>query len=187
MIVSPWPTSHDSWLDPRLEIRPSPISGRGTFATQPIPAGQIVILWVHRILTKEETALAPPGLLLERSDHKWIWQPPDDPNAPDNLLNHSCNPNLWMADEVSLATTRAIDPNEELTSDYALFELEEDWLCKFLCNCGQPNCRRTITGRDWMRPELQLRYAGHFHPEIQKRIASGQLLSRHREQNSRDR
>jgi len=32
----------------------------------------------------------------------------------------------------------------------------------FECECGAPNCRKIVTGKDWQRPELQRRYAGYF-------------------------
>jgi SET domain-containing protein len=52
-----------SWLDPRLEIRPSVIHGRGTFATAPIAAGETVSVWAHRILFPSDVSTAPPGEL----------------------------------------------------------------------------------------------------------------------------
>jgi hypothetical protein len=42
---------------------------------------------------------------------------------------------------------------------------------EFECQCGASNCRRTITGKDWMNPELQQRYFGFFSPYLQRRIA----------------
>jgi S-adenosylmethionine decarboxylase len=42
---------------------------------------------------------------------------------------------------------------------------------EFDCTCGAPGCRRRVTGSDWQRPELQARYAGHFSPYLERRIA----------------
>ena len=74
-------------------------------------------------------------------------------------------------DEVTLAARKHVEPGEELTTDYALFELDIGSVCGFECRCGSGVCRRTITGRDWQLPELQTRYAGHWHPTLTQRIA----------------
>jgi hypothetical protein len=76
-----------------------------------------------------------------------------------------------MNDEVTLSARRDIAVGEELTGDYALWELEPEYVCPFDCQCGSSYCRRRITGRDWQSPKLQTRYAGHWHPSIEARIA----------------
>jgi uncharacterized protein len=38
------------------------------------------------------------------------------------------------------------------------------------CHCGRPQCRGTVTGKDWMKPELQEKYAGWFCWFIQRKI-----------------
>lgn len=43
-----------SWLDPRLEARPSPIDGYGLFANAPILAGEAVIRWGGRPIAAAE-------------------------------------------------------------------------------------------------------------------------------------
>jgi hypothetical protein len=44
----------DVWVDPRVEIRPSTISGRGLFATGPIEAGETVLRLGGRLVTTRE-------------------------------------------------------------------------------------------------------------------------------------
>jgi uncharacterized protein len=39
------------------------------------------------------------------------------------------------------------------------------------CKCRSSNCRGTLTGKDWQRPELQERYAGYFSAYLTKKIA----------------
>lgn len=84
-------------------------------------------------------------------------------------FNHSCDPNLWMADAVTVIARRDIQPGEELTIDEALISTMGDWQFN-PCNCGSSLCRGTITGNDWQLAELQQRYAGHFSPFINERI-----------------
>jgi hypothetical protein len=82
--------------------------------------------------------------------------------------NHSCDPNLWFADELTLVARRDIAAGEELTIDYALGTVDPAW--RLICHCGSPLCRKLITGDDWKLPELQKKYAGHFSPFINERI-----------------
>lgn len=62
---------------------------------------------------------------------------------------------------------RDIAPNEELTTDYALFD---DYDGAMECRCGTPSCRGAIDGRDWRRPELQARYGPYFSWYLQRRF-----------------
>ncbi len=85
-------------------------------------------------------------------------------------LNHSCDSNLWMADEVTLVASRDIAAGEELTVDYALFTVQSDWALDLPCRCGSISCRQTVTGNDWQIPAVQQRYRAHFSPFINARI-----------------
>jgi hypothetical protein len=38
------------------------------------------------------------------------------------------------------------------------------------CNCGSADCRGTITGKDWMRKDLQEKYKGWFCWFLQHKI-----------------
>jgi hypothetical protein len=46
------------------------------------------------------------------------------------------------------------------------------------CKCGVPNCRKILTGKDWQRPDLQKRYAGHFSAYLADKIARQAMLER---------
>ena len=92
----------------------------------------------------------------------------------EHFLNHSCEPNVWMTDEVTLVARHGIAPGEELTADYALWESDPGWVSPFRCRCGASTCRGVITGRDWQSRELQQRYGGHFHPKLRARMAAGE-------------
>jgi uncharacterized protein len=71
-------------------------------------------------------------------------------------MNHSCDANLWMGDEVTVVARRDIATGEELTQDYALYTTSPTWIMK-PCRCGMFNCRQVITGNDWQRPDVQER------------------------------
>ncbi len=83
--------------------------------------------------------------------------------------NHSCDPNLGLRGEITFVAMRAISAGEELTHDWALTD-DDDY--SVACNCGSANCRGTLTGQDWRRPELQERYRGYFSAYLVERIAA---------------
>jgi hypothetical protein len=62
---------------------------------------------------------------------------------------------------------RDIALSEELTHDWATTD-DLDYVVE--CNCGSPNCRGTVTGKDWMKKELQEKYKGWFCWFIQRKI-----------------
>lgn len=161
-----------AWFDDRLALRRSRLGGFGTFALRPIDPGQTIIVRAHRLLRAVEPPPVEIGYILPWARDHWIWLPPDDDTAPDQLLNHSCAPNVGLADALTFMTRRAIAADEELAVDYALGELDPTWVAPFRCRCGAPECRGIPTGRDWERPELQERHAGWFHPQLAARIGA---------------
>jgi hypothetical protein len=85
------------------------------------------------------------------------------------LLNHSCDPTVaWVDGEARLVAFRDVAAGEELTVDYATCTTDPSMLLR--CHCETYRCRQMVTGDDWQIPELQRRYAGHFAPEVQRRI-----------------
>jgi SET domain-containing protein len=162
------------WIDPRIEIRASPIHGQGMFAKAPIQPGETVTIWGGTVLLTEDDLAANRA-------NSYIWATIGEglylarlirEEAEDlaNYLNHACDPNVWLQDEITLVTRREIASGEELTIDYALFEGDENWVGPWACQCGAENCRGVYTGRDWREKELQERYGNHFSPFICERI-----------------
>lgn len=162
-----------SWVDPRIEVRDSHIHGLGVFATAPIASGETLIIWGGAIFSLEDIrngaatehsyAAIRPGVFL--------GHPRLQGNGPDDYVNHSCNPNLWMTNEITWEARRDIQPGEELTADCAMYwgpdgDEEVEWQCF----CGANACRQKFTTHDWKRPELQERYGNHFAPYINEQI-----------------
>jgi hypothetical protein len=83
------------------------------------------------------------------------------------FVNHSCQPNVGFAGNVVLVAMRDIEPGEELTTDYALFD---DYEGSLDCACRRPTCRGRVDGRDWQRADLQERYRGYFSWYLERRI-----------------
>jgi hypothetical protein len=85
--------------------------------------------------------------------------------------NHSCDPNLWHVGPYEIATRRPVRAGEELTMDYATQTGTPGF--SMSCRCGAAGCRGEVTSEDWRRADLQARYAGHWVPALEARIAKG--------------
>lgn len=148
--------------------------GNGLFATEPIAAGEVVLLWGGESYTgPEEAAIA-------KSEGRGTMQWDDDLFSCEGKgdhaafgINHSCDPNVWMQDTFTLTARRDIAAEEELGMDYAMLGGEAGYLAEWKCQCGLPACRRRITGDDWKLEELHQRYEGHFVPFVSRKIAAG--------------
>ncbi|WP_246486889.1 GNAT family N-acetyltransferase [Kribbella qitaiheensis] len=156
------------WGHPELVVKGSGIEGHGLFAAGSIAKGSVVSqLAGRRVTTAELTELLknPPVDTITVDDDEHVVLPAE-PRPVIAYGNHSCDPNLWWADAVTLEARRDIAVGEEVTSDYGTstgvpYELE--------CGCGSSLCRGVVTGDDWRRPELQERYGDHWIPALLKR------------------
>ena len=165
-----------SWIDPRLTAGPSVIAGRGILAARPIKAGETVMIWggvkVSKRDWREQDFHAQSATPFD--DDTYLARPIGDRHESiDDYLNHSCDPSAWLAGAVTVVARRDIRAGEEVTVDCATWDADETW--PYLeeggpCRCGSRLCRKDLTPRDWTRPELQARYAGHFSPYIEKKI-----------------
>ena len=162
-----------SWLDPRVEVRCSGTQGYGSFATAPIAAGEIVIEWGGLVMTKAElgSIAAMPDTEIPIGEGLFLVTPADAIDKRDYYLNHSCDPTLWMINEVAFAARRDLARGEEHTADNAICQAEARLIASWNCGCGSSLCRGRVTGADWRLPDLQARYGGHFSPFVNARIA----------------
>lgn len=159
-----------SWLTPHSEVRPAGGKGVGVFATAPVRAGDCVAGFGGYVMTREEFERLP----VEQQVHSLqidvdLFLACPTSQEPADLINHSCEPNCGIAGNVLLVAMRDIAVGEELTFDYAMCDADD--YDEFECACATPGCRRKVTGNDWMIPELQDRYAGHFSTYLERRIA----------------
>lgn len=158
----------NSFLSPALRGGASPDGkGRGVFAAAPIRSGTLLAVWGGDVLTRADLDREPPSqrLVLQIDEDHFLLSTRE---GPADWINHSCAPNAGLLGQVSLVALREIEPGEEICFDYATSDgCDYD---EFDCCCGSAQCRKRIGGDDWRRPELQLRYRGHFSPYLQQRI-----------------
>lgn len=166
-----------SWIDPRVEVRHSRLQGKGLFARETIKKGEVVVIWGGTLVTEAELGEGNvrPHSVAAVDEGLYLVGLAGEEESPDDFMNHACDPTVWMRDEVTLVARREIEPGQELTADYAMWEGDESWQAAWTCNCGSPLCRRVITGKDWRLPGLQRRYMGHFSPFIIRRIGEVEI------------
>ncbi|MEY2446214.1 MAG: uncharacterized protein QOE00_2794 [Ilumatobacteraceae bacterium] len=159
------------YLTPKARPSATSITGFGSFASEPITAGEVVAAFGGRCVTRDEFDLLPASQQVRsvQIDENLYMAGAPEPE-PADFINHACEPNLGLTGNVVLVAMRDIAVGEELTYDYATTDGSD--YDEFECHCGSTLCRGKVSGHDWMLPELQLRYRGSFSPYLTKRIAS---------------
>src|SRR5882724_6203072 len=173
LICGSIPMTPLSYRSPKTEVRESNIHGRGLFATADIAKDEVVAVKGGHIVSREQLReqvtprLGPVEIQI--GDDLFIT-PVTQGQRDGSMLysNHSCNANLGMRGEITFVALRDIRAGEELTHDWATTD-DDDYSVQ--CKCGSPQCRGTLTGKDWQLPELQERYAGYFSAYLAAKIA----------------
>lgn len=160
-----------SYRSPKTEVRKSPIHGKGLFAVQPIKADEIVAIKGGFIIPRRawESLEETLGSAEIQVSEEFFIAPVDASGREGSMIyiNHACEPNCAISGQIVFLAMRDIAPGEELTHDWAT---TDDLNYEIQCNCGSIHCRGTITGKDWMLPELQKKYKGRFCWFIQRKI-----------------
>jgi len=169
-------TPPSSWITPKAAKGvDSSIAGRGLVATEAIGKDEVVAVKGGHIVST--AALHSLSDRLQNSDIQitddlHLVALTDDEYEPVMLfINHSCDPNVGFAGNIVLVAMRGIQPGEELTTDYALFD---DYDGSMPCQCGAQQCRGVIDGHDWQRQDLQRTYHGYFSWYLQRRISDSE-------------
>lgn len=160
-----------TYRSPKTEVRANPIHAKGLFAKRAIARGEIVAVKGGHVLTQEAWAALEPALGpadIQIAEQLFI-APVDQAQRDGSMLytNHSCDPNLAIQGQIVLVAMRDIAPGEELTIDWATTD-DGDHVMQ--CRCGSAHCRGTVTGKDWMKKELQEKYRGWFCWFLQRKI-----------------
>ena len=168
------PRVADNFLTPLAEMRPTPRAGFGAFAIAPIPAGTIVACFGGATMDRA-TFDAMPAERRSRSiqidDDTFLLGPPQ--REPGDAINHSCDPNCGMGGAAQVVAMRDIAVGEMVTFDYAMADGSD--YDEFDCACGSQLCRGSVSGSDWMREDVQTRYAGFISPYLVRRITAARM------------
>jgi uncharacterized protein len=140
----------------RIQVRRSPVHGKGVFALQKIRKGETIIEYKGELITWKQAQRRHPH---DPNDpHHTFYFHIDDKRVIDaavggnaaRWINHACKPNC-EADEVDgrifIKALRKLKAGEELCYDYGLI-IDEPYTKKlkklFECRCGAKKCRGTM-------------------------------------------
>lgn len=171
MILIKMKKEKQTFFNPKLRIDVSSINGKGMFATFDIKKDEVLVRWGGTFVNKRElTNFNKDKFLIFQVDKNcWIVEPKYFPEDDSYYMNHSCDPNSWMDDGITFVARKNIKKGKEITIDYAMFE-SESYTSRWKCQCKSKNCRRIITGKDYLMPELVIKYENHFSPVIMGKI-----------------
>ncbi|MBI4706828.1 MAG: SET domain-containing protein-lysine N-methyltransferase [Candidatus Omnitrophica bacterium] len=164
-----------SYLSKKVKVRSSGINRRGVFAVAGLKKGEAIAVWGGYIITQKEFKVLSKKRFKNIDDYAtkvcdgfYMVSCKNGTLEDDDFFNHSCNPNAGINGQIVMVAMRNILRGEEITYDYAMTDAEFDY--SFKCSCGQKNCRKIVTTKDWKIPSLQKRYKGHFSWYIQEKI-----------------
>lgn len=141
---------------PLIEVRCSPLHGRGVFALQRIARGTRVVEYLGERISHEEAdrryeqkAATDNHTFLFIADAATVIDAGVEGNEA-RFVNHGCEPNCESVIEKSrvfIDAIRSIAPGEELTYDYQIQRERDDPPdidAVFACHCGAHDCRGTM-------------------------------------------
>jgi uncharacterized protein len=139
-----------------LEVRDSPLHGKGVFALAPIARGTRIIEYLGERVSHREADQRYEGKDAD-DNHTFLFivdgRTVIDAGVGGNearFVNHACEPNCESVIEkrrVFIEALRDIAPGEELTYDYQIQREADDPPDVdriFACRCGAPGCRGTM-------------------------------------------
>lgn len=137
-----------------LKIKPNKL-GKGVYTNVQIPAN-IPILEFRGLLLSESEVTEHDRSLQVGAD--LFLGPSGD---VDDYIKHSCNPNCYVhatGKRAILYSLYLIQPDSELTFDYALTSTSNMDQWNMDCKCDDYSCRKVISGYQHMNWETQQMY-----------------------------
>ena len=139
------PSIQEQRLAPGIEVKTSPIDGKGCYAAQAFRRGRKIAEYAGERISRQEIKRRVQGaqrIHICAIDTYWAIDGSVGGNGTE-YINHSCHPNgdlKIIAGRIIFFAKRDIAAGEEITLDY-IASWHDD---KTKCSCGAPNCRGTI-------------------------------------------
>lgn len=162
-----------SYINPAIFVMPTKQKGLGVFTGTAVRKGDVIgiaaggrIVPAHKIPNLHATI----GDFTHQIHEDFHWAPVDELEI-DTLdrMNHSCEPNVGIIGDMTFVALRDTEKDEELCWDYAMSEFGE---YEFPCLCETSLCRGKLTGNDWRRLDVRLRYyPDYFTTVLRRKIA----------------
>jgi hypothetical protein len=139
-------------VDPGIDVRPSQF-GLGVFAKRKFVSGEQILQFSGSLI--EESKLLAMGdnahYALQVGTCEFL-----DLDLPGRLVNHSCEPNAALTDDVRLVAIRNIAIGEEILDDYSTTMLKDEW--NMVCACGSSRCRKIVSSFETLPSNLKAEY-----------------------------
>jgi SET domain-containing protein len=165
-----WP---HRWLNPKLEVRPSPICAKGVFAKEKLNKNEIIRVTGGIIVPKTDAEAYNKlinydvtNVYLDVSD-QFLMAPTQEDLDTTATINHSCEPNAGFLDTITIIAIRDIESGEEIAWDYAFSQTTFE---PFECFCQTQSCRKRIKPDDWQIKSIQQKYGQYFSPYLKLNI-----------------
>lgn len=143
-----------------------PGKGKGVFTKNFIPKGKLIWkLTEQKKYTKEEFDLLPDNTKKDaypEEDHYVLAI------GAGESWNHSCDANTWWTANDELSARRDIQPDEEITYDYATTDVDPSIVYEWTCECGVKDCRKNLKWNDILNPKVYEKYKGHIPSWVEK-------------------
>lgn len=141
---------------PLIEVRVSPVHGRGVFALRTIRKGTRIIEYQGERISQEEgnrrygddDSDRPHVVLFTVDDDTVIDAAVNGNDA--RFINHACAPNCEAVDDggrIFIEAIRTLRAGDELSYDYKMQHedhADETTRKRYACRCGAPECRSTM-------------------------------------------
>lgn len=127
--------------------------GRGLFARRKLEKGDKIFNFTGKLINFKQT--------LDRADDfgdplqvgKDLYINLEEPMR---FINHSCNPNTGIKDDITLIALKDIQKGEEIYFDYSTSMDEDHWIMQ--CKCGEANCRKVIKDFKYLPFQVKKKY-----------------------------
>ncbi len=163
-----------SYLCPKVVTRKSQVDGRGTFAIEPIRAGETVALFgghVYDVATFQKLSPQVQAVAISIWPGYLLGPIGEDELGDGDFVNHSCAPNCGIRGQIMVVALTDIAAGAELTFDYGTVLIDHaDGGFQMDCRCGASECRGKVTSDDWKDPAFRARYAGYLSVAVQALI-----------------
>jgi len=146
------------YVSDKIEVKDTK-KGKSAFTTESFVKDELILEFEQNFLKQPRK----DTLCVDENKHQYS----KDPNAVENFLNHSCDPNGYI--NFQDLTYRAIKPikkGEELTFNY--LTTEWDLAKTFDCDCGT-KCHGTIKGFKYLTKEEQKELEPLLSPFLKKK------------------
>lgn len=147
---------------PEMEVRESSIHQEGIYTKEDIRSGQVLFPLVGMVYRMSDAKIDYPKYSYQISDTEAV----ETENEP-GFINHSCNPNCYLAEDWTFQATRDIKEGEEITIDYGTVDYFD---YSFECGCGSSNCRGTFSGLISANLDYQKEKSDIFSPYLKNKF-----------------